>query len=355
MGRIHPTAVLCEANLRRHNTVPPILQRGHEAESSEIETETETETTTADDTVDEDSQSQTDMATSRVTYTQSTFPVLLEERGVFGVDEHEVPPAFHQIKPFLSTSRSDTADLDITTIVTKARKAPNEATFFTNAISPIVDLPTVSIDEELAAVYDAVWIERPLPSRVETIRRLAKPKPDITVGICVDASKCRAGMDVLPDSTPVACDPTLGYPCLTIEAKGLQSDTKAIIQNQHNAAIMLRGLRLLRLAAINGTTTLMDFDDRVFVLTATLTKERAGVWAHWTHVNADGQVDYRSHRVEGWEIHAARITEIALYLRNAVSFVRDQLQDWVRRDLERVATRVASQIRAGEPIAFPDC
>lgn len=138
-------------------------------------------------------------------------------------------------------------------------------------MNPIIEIQKLLLDESLDIVCNAQFKDSQLPSRIKTLKKLSTPKPDITVGFKFNDQKCRIGVDLLHDSNIVVCRPGLVYPCFTLEAKGLNSDSKAALQNEHNAAVMLRNLRRLREVASRDTSWIEEFDHRAVVLTATLT------------------------------------------------------------------------------------
>lgn len=293
---------------------------------------------------------------SRVSYNNPVYPDLLAERGV--VRSSKLPENWEDLQATLRAERPELqapSRYDSERLQALLQASANETTFVSAVVNHLIGLEDILLDECLDAVCKAQWKDNQLQSQIATLTKLARPKPDVTVGFKFNPMECRAGIEVLESSNPVLCRPQLVYPCFTLEAKGLDSDINATLQNLHNGAVMLRNLRELRGKTTPDSNWSQGFDNRTCVLTANLTKEKAGILAHWTRTAEDGTVEYHSILAKEWKVGVDSWPDITVYMRNALFFVKSRVRPWIMRDLQTVSSRIALQMvpRMRERIPLP--
>jgi hypothetical protein len=139
-------------------------------------------------------------------------------------------------------------------------------------------------------------------------------------------------------ASPIGCAPDIIFPCFTIEVKGDPGANDARMQNQNNAAHMLRHLRGLSSLAQGKEYTQQTFDDVVRVLTATVTAHVITISAHWT-VEKSNDVFYYSHLIKSIAAEGLTSKEwnnVSRLLRNAINFVVNKTRAQVESNLKSI-------------------
>lgn len=234
-------------------------------------------------------------ASKTISYTDPEFVVELERRNVFEASK-AFPTDWDLTKQKIERTRTDKQDLQAaapsrflprgtTATLDHARmvalNAPNESIVTTEVVPSLVPVGSLLLSKEYDAITDSQWSSPPLPAVGGSDNRLCMPKPDLTIGYKQSDLENFLAIDSMkPFSTPVICRPELAFPCFCLEAKGLASTHFSTLQNRNNAAHMLRSLRTLR-ARANQSGWKEDFEKNISVVTASVSKEKIAITAHW--------------------------------------------------------------------------
>lgn len=281
-----------------------------------------------------------------ISYRDASYPRELRLRGIVSSDVLLVDWEYVNVRLM---TRPETFSPPCKDERNKLRRmllqARNEAFVVTTVVSPLIDLSNLFLSAETDIMVDAEWKMNQLPTQDETDCRIPNPKPDVTVGFKERIFRCYNAVNQLAEyCCPVISNPELIYPCFTLEAKGLGNHQYSVLQNQHNASHMLRNLRYLHgYAHLNDTTWKGMFDSYVYVLTATVSQSIIGIYAHWTHEDENGDLEYHSSSLKEWPAGCGNWEEIIMYLRNAIHMVLEKNLSWVSADLKLVNGRAVKR------------
>lgn len=174
--------------------------------------------------------------------------------------------------------------------------APNETSFY--LVFEFLLTGWLCKLEFLRYVFNGQWRVEPLDGSPRAFQ-LAAPKPDITIGY--DETFLTSGSRItrpVADSAPIICDHRLEYPCITVEVKPNETPLW-LNQNLHNAAVMLRILRSLRIKVYSNA---LGFDDKVRVITISVSRHFIEIFGHWTSVDDFGDVLYHHSALASWSL-----------------------------------------------------
>lgn len=284
-------------------------------------------------------------ASKTISYTDPEFVVELERRNVFEASK-AFPTDWDLTKQKIERTRTDKQDLQAaapsrflprgtTATLDHARmvalNAPNESIVTTEVVPSLVPVGSLLLSKEYDAITDSQWSSPPLPAVGGSDNRLCMPKPDLTIGYKQSDLENFLAIDSMkPFSTPVICRPELAFPCFCLEAKGLASTHFSTLQNRNNAAHMLRSLRTLR-ARANQSGWKEDFEKNISVVTASVSKEKIAITAHWV---TSGQ--YYSRVVKSWVTEFEDWSEIHHAINSAIFGVLEKNRPWIIEDLKIV-------------------
>jgi hypothetical protein len=215
-------------------------------------------------------------------------------------------------------------------------RAKTESTFY--LVLPFLLTEWLVGMTKLDFVLNAQWQITPLAvqqGQSDSERSLTMPKPDVTIGYNTSKINYSRGIwELSPDSLPVVCDANLTFPFVTLEAK-LELGTKQMqMQNAHNAAVMLRNLRMLSEKA--GNNPCHDFDKKVRVLTIGVGTHVVQVFCHWTTFLEDtGALQYCSSTLHSWQLSSgSQWHEARAGLEKCVNWITEENWSWMIRDLQ---------------------
>ncbi|KKK25606.1 hypothetical protein AOCH_003881 [Aspergillus ochraceoroseus] len=180
--------------------------------------------------------------------------------------------------------------------------APNEATY--HLVIPLFITEWLVGMPQLRFGLSIQWKTEPLESRGQETRSLSMPKPDITIGFnwrSLIEDHCYSPQFIGPQYVfPISGDFETALPFFSLEVKLDGTEQQARMQNLHAAALMLRNLRLFFQNA-HGSTD--EFDTKVRVLTATMTRDQVDVYGHWTHCSStDSAIWYEHFLMYSWSL-----------------------------------------------------
>lgn len=223
-------------------------------------------------------------------------------------------------------------------------------------VTVLVPVGNLFLSSEYDAVPGGLRRVSPLPTvgQSESEQRLTSPKPDITVEMKLRHSEipqCGFAIDRLSDTvTPVICRPELVCPCFTLEAKGLESAHFSTLQNTHNAAHVVRNLESLRSTA-NSADWGTNFYDHVVALSASITKDKVGIYGHWAS-KGNGETELYSRAMKTWTSEYEDYHEIHNWISTAIFRLLEKNRPWIISDIEKVSvitTKQPIQIRTFHP------
>jgi hypothetical protein len=262
----------------------------------------------------------------------------LVKRGIM-LERYQIPPddGLDSLRSLLADkAKNPTSSVGSTVIHAMAihDRAQNESTFY--LVLPFLFTEWLVGMTKLSFLLNAQWQITPLAvqqGQRDSGRSLAMPKPDLTIGYNTSNIHYSRGIwELSPDSLPVACDVNLAFPFVTLEAK-LELGMKQM-QNAHNAAVMLRNLRMLSEKA--GNNPCHDFDKKVRVLTIGVGTHVVQVFCHWTTFIEDiGVLQYCSSMLHSWYLTSeSQWHETRAGLEKCVNWIAEENWSWMIRDLQ---------------------
>ncbi|OCK73995.1 hypothetical protein K432DRAFT_471380 [Lepidopterella palustris CBS 459.81] len=295
--------------------------------------------------------------TVTIGYDSPQYEEQLQYRGIY-FNPSDEPSNFKHIREGLGKTReSPPPKKDVVEkIYNYMAQAPNEGAIIQGVVLPVINAPTIMYENAFRVVpAEALWSKAiELPSRAESkSTRIAPPKPDHTIGYSrkdgyQDISLALDRLGAF--ARPLTVAPDVLFPCFTIEAKGFQPGEYSRRQNRHNAAVMLRGLRILRAAASDEATTRRDFDGKSHVLTLSVTTDVIDIHCHWTKMAPHG-LEFYSCMVKGWAAgDKHNWGEMIQWVRNAITWTIDH-NSFVKTDMQTLQQKLLNA--TGPPLGIP--
>ncbi|THC90404.1 hypothetical protein EYZ11_010145 [Aspergillus tanneri] len=219
--------------------------------------------------------------------------------------------------------------------------APNETTYY--LVMPFFITEWLVEMSQLRFALSIQWKTGPLESLGEETRPLSMPKPDLTIGFnwrSLFEGQCHPPQSARPQyAFPIPGDFETALPFFALEAKS-DSSEQARIQNLHTAALMLRTLRLF-FQKSHGSTH--EFDAKVRVLTATMTRNHVNVYGHWTQCDSTNSTFWYEHfLMSSWTLSGSKedFYRVRKGLEAFCNWIAEDNRAWIIPSLEKM--RIAS-------------
>ena len=192
-----------------------------------------------------------------------------------------------------------------------------------------ISLEELDVSDEFYTVPGQLW-DRKIMVAPNAKPSLTAPKPDMTIGWSSNFFEHQPAIDHLGASAcPVAKDPRLAFPLLTVEVKGPGGTLKvAKLQNSLNSTTML--LNIWHVRQFYDEETHDAIFNKVRALSLKLTHEVIQLSCYWATRKQDGNLKFCGTEDDVWPISKPKQYKKAYhYTCNPLEWVRYQIYEWI--------------------------
>ena len=214
-------------------------------------------------------------------------------------------------------------------------EAKTEQATVVRILPTVIPIGALTRSSTACSVTDMMWKSVLNPDLKPS---LTAPKPNVTIGwrsdVFEDFPKACASLATFV--SPVINANELAWPFFTVEAKG-EKGTRRVsrLQNLHNGAVMLSNLYALKQKCKREET----FFNKVHVMGVEIFEGCVQLSCYWATRSRTGEIKYRGDILQAWtliDVHGHQYKQARLCIRNAIDWVQDQAQKWIRSDLQAV-------------------
>ena len=271
----------------------------------------------------------------------------LEERRVFFANDlsDEPPPGLDKLwEVLLAPRKSPEPDQDnIDALREQYCDSRSERAAVECILPELIPFYSLAHNTGAISVTDMVWKSE---LNTELKPSLMAPKPARTFGwrsrrFAADFPKACASLDAFM-SPVIKARGLLAWPFFTVEGKGKRGSRRVYgLQNLHNGAVMLSNLYAIKQKCRREE----EFFDKVHAMGVEIFDGSVQLSCYWATRTKTGEISYCGEVVQTWtllDIHGHGYKQARLCIHNAIDWVRDEAQKWIRSDLQAIEDMLVS-------------